>query len=1034
MNPMRSSVLSPIIIVVLLAGAPVTPLAAELQSRSVAPEVEVHNPDLQVRDVTQFYRTGERRASRASGEYFITVAGTAPLDEFPLQTILTSDQGAVTVGSQYDNTPDGYDALIVKYDNTGSISWARAVGGVGAVDHFRGVVETPDNGYVCAGYSNSYSSGEVQIFVAKFDSSGALQWARTAGGGATDAAEGVCLNDDGTIFVGGMTSSFGASNPAVLLLGFDLNGTLLWATMGDAGSNDRLFALSPTSDGGCVGAGWSSSFSTWLQALIVKFDSDGNISWSSVVGDDCWNCGYDVAETPDGGYLLTGNVTCYDDLSAYDVLIARFGPDGTLWWSRSLGNHGTAESGWTVAVDNDGNFAIGGVTTLGYGQTADAFLLCFDSNGGLQWARTVGGDQDDYCNHLLLTSNGGFLLSCVTESFGAGGKEIMLAALNSDGIVPGCPYTRTWYISSPLRQPPWSAVSLTETHPSPTVSVITPTPVHPSLLEETVCDYASVDTEYWLVGSGSDDTDRGRAIGQTPDEGYLVVGETYVSAGNEDVLLLKYDALGNLQWARTAGGPYNDNGHDLLVTEDGGCIVVGDTYSYGAGGKDVLLLGFDPGGTLLWASTVGGDDNEIAWSIWPRSDGSYQVCGGSNSFGMGDSDILLLEVNPEGSVLAAHTIGTFETHEEATRGIPLTGGGSLLTGFNHAAPSAQQALAVKVADDGSYVWNSVTGSGDHEAYRGAVELPGGDLLLGGFTYSYGTQDLMLVRLAASGARQWFRTVGTADDEDLFDLKFSANGGVVCCGWITQAGGDYQDALLAEFDDEGQTLWARRVGGDTSEHFYSLLVTGDGELAAAGFTSSFGLVSGDAFVTHTDGQGMVTNCPWFDDVTLTTADQFPPAGGYAMTSMAISPSVGNPTLGQSTLTLDHVLLCSALPPTVSAVVTALPSSGTIPFSTWMEASLTNTYAEQIRRMAARIHVTLGNGAYYPNWRVGFTNIGPGETYSTGWSQNIPALGSVIGENHFRLVAEDVTPSPYNQPPYPPSGDTDTHLQTVVAYSP
>ncbi len=67
--------------------------------------------------------------------------------------------------------------------------------------------------------------------------------------------------------------------------------------------------------------------------------------------------------------------------------------------------------------------------------------------------------------------------------------------------------------------------------------------------------------------------------------------------------------------------------------------------------------------------------------------------------------------------------------------------------------------------------------------------------------------------------------------------------------------------------------------------------------------------------------------------------------------------------------------------------------------------------------------LAGGQGYSNWRAGFTNVGPGDSYLTSWVQNIPALGSLEGENLFTLVAEDVTPPPYNLPPYPPAGDTD-----------
>ena len=121
-------------------------------------------------------------------------------------------------------------------------------------------------------------------------------------------------------------------------------------------------------------------------------------------------------------------------------------------------------------------------------------------------------------------------------------------------------------------------------------------------------------------------------------------------------------------------------------------------------------------------------------------------------------------------------------------------------------------------------------------------------------------------------------------------------------------------------------------------------------------------------------------------------------------------------------------------TVGALLDCAPSSGTVPFNTVISASLVNTYQEQHRRVSARLHVTLGNGSSYLNWRAGYTNIAAGGTSVTSWNQTIPALAAVLGTNSFQLQAEDVSPYPYNQPPYPPAGDTASAACQVLAVAP
>ncbi len=121
-------------------------------------------------------------------------------------------------------------------------------------------------------------------------------------------------------------------------------------------------------------------------------------------------------------------------------------------------------------------------------------------------------------------------------------------------------------------------------------------------------------------------------------------------------------------------------------------------------------------------------------------------------------------------------------------------------------------------------------------------------------------------------------------------------------------------------------------------------------------------------------------------------------------------------------------------TVGASLTCLPGSGTVPFATAMTATLQNLYEAQSRTLAGRVEVDLASGQHFGSWRAGFTNVAPESSYTTSWVQSIPALGSLIGVNTFTLMAEDVTPAPYNQPPYTPAGDTDQSACTVTAAAP
>jgi hypothetical protein len=160
------------------------------------------------------------------------------------------------------------------------------------------------------------------------------------------------------------------------------------------------------------------------------------------------------------------------------------------------------------------------------------------------------------------------------------------------------------------------------------------------------------------------------------------------------------------------------------------------------------------------------------------------------------------------------------------------------------------------------------------------------------------------------------------------------------------------------------------------------------------------------------------------------------GDYKLLYMAFGyEAVDNQTDRDTVMTRILDWFIGTTPPTdtMAADLTCLPGSGTLPFVSQFSADLTNLTAET-RRAAARIDVTLANGASYTNWRAGSTNLSPGEVYSALWNQSLPAAGALVGNNLFALVAEDVTPAPYNQPPFAPSGDTDTSVCSVTASAP
>jgi hypothetical protein len=163
------------------------------------------------------------------------------------------------------------------------------------------------------------------------------------------------------------------------------------------------------------------------------------------------------------------------------------------------------------------------------------------------------------------------------------------------------------------------------------------------------------------------------SVRQTSDGGYILVGRT---AG--DVLLIKTDAKGNIQWAKTYGGKGSEGASSVRQTADGGYIVVGETNSFGAGGSDIFLIKTDAKGNIQWAKTYGGKDDDFAYSVQQTSDGGYIVAGYTASFGAGERNIFLIKTDAKGNIQWAKTYGETDILDSGIPSVQQTSDGGYI--------------------------------------------------------------------------------------------------------------------------------------------------------------------------------------------------------------------------------------------------------------------------------------------------------------------------------------------------------------------
>ncbi len=346
----------------------------------------------------------------------------------------TDDGGfIVTGGTEFFDEYDS-DAWLIKTDADGNEMWNHTFGGA-QHDNGECVQVTADGGYIVAGTTRSFGAGGRDVWLIKTDADGNELWSHTFGGTENDNGYSVQQTADGGFIITGHTESFGAGNNDVCLIKTDADGNEVWAQTFGGTEYDKGYSVQQTSDGGYIITGETESFSAgWADVYLIKTDADGNEVWSQNYGGTEIDQGMSVQQTTDGGYIITG-ITESFGAGYSDLWLIKTSSDGTLVWSRTFG--GTdRECGYGVQQTADGGYIVTGLTkSFGAGYD-DLWLIKTDADGIELWSRTLGGEGDDEGRSIQPTADGGYIITGRIWANGEGSTDLWLIRLESEETQP----------------------------------------------------------------------------------------------------------------------------------------------------------------------------------------------------------------------------------------------------------------------------------------------------------------------------------------------------------------------------------------------------------------------------------------------------------------------------------------------------------------------------------------------------------------------------------------------------------------------
>jgi len=398
-------------------------------------------------------------------------------------------------------------------------------------------------------------------------------------------------------------------------------------------------------------------------------------------------------------------------------------------WQKTFGGS-VRDYGLSVQQTSDGGYIIAGSTySFGSGKS-DVYLIKTDPNGSSQWQKTFGGSERDYGRSVQQTSDGGYIIAGYTYSFGAGNADVYLIKTEPNG-------SSQWQ----------------------------------KTFEGSGCECAY-------------------SVQQTLDGGYIIAGYTY-SCGTGDpndpiypydpnIYLIKTEPNGESQWQKTFGGSEADFARSVQQTSDGGYVIAGFTYSFGAGNADVYLIKTEPNGSSQWQKTFGGNRWDRGHSVQQTSDGGYTIAGQTRSFGEGLDDVYLIKTDPNGDSLWQKTFGGFM--QDTAGSIQKTiDGGYIIAGTTYSfgagdqqEPYFEDVYLIKTNANGNSQWQKTFGGRNHDCGLSVQQTSDGGYIIAGCTYSFGegNDDVYLIKLCSEGTLSGdLNCDGIVNTEDL-DILFS----------------------------------------------------------------------------------------------------------------------------------------------------------------------------------------------------------------------------------------------------------------------
>ena len=790
---------------------------------------------------------------------------------------------AITTANPLNSTDNTNDVYVVKYNSLGKSVWAARIGGTGGDLGFSITTDTSGNVYVTGqcnittafnadgspfGVLLPSSSGSNDVFIAKYNSSGTVQWIARIASIQLDIGYGVATDSSGNVYVTGSGGS------GAVVTAFNANGTAFPTTLANAGGND---------------------------AFIAKYSTDGAVSWVARVASTGLDTGFGIATDTLGGVYVVGQggsatVTAFSaggvgfpstlsNVGLGDAFIVKYNTDGAVQWTAKVGST-QADLGYAIATDNSGNVYVTGqggsgvivrafnangtqfATTLANSGGTDAFIVKYNTDGAVQWVARVASSGTDFGRGITTDDAGDVYI------IGQGGVSVSVTAFNSNGNAFGTPIANS------------------------------------GNTDAFIVKYNTSGAVVWVARVASSGADIGYSIATDGSGNVYVTGQggsnvvvtafnangtafgtTLPNTGSNDAFVVKYNTSGTVQWVTRLASNNQDIGYSIWVDDNSNIYTTGQfnggafsIYGQSVGlfstitttSRDAIIVKYNTNGAPQWVARVASTATDIGYGIATDSSGNVYVTG------EGGDGVVVRAFNANGTQFGT-LIGNSGGTEVFIVKYDTSGSVQWVARVSSTAFDSGRAIAT---DSSGNVY--VTGNGGNGVVVRAFNANGTQF--GTTLANTGSNDVCIVKYDTNGTVQWVAKVASTASDIGYGIATDGSGNVYVTGsggaatvtafnsngtafgtTLPNSGGN--DAFIVKYDTDGSVQWIAKIAStsgdigyaiatDSSENVY---VTGRGGSATVTAFNANGTAFGttlanaglgDAFIVKYDTNGTV----------------------------------------------------------------------------------------------------------------------------------------------------------------------------------